>query len=85
MEFKGYKIRKSGKELFRIYDSSGIATTLPRAKSIEAAQALILSQGRVMTRKEHSLVYGSDATNPPTLQQEKSEGLVRTGQVEGFI
>ena len=83
-EYKGYQIRKSGKEFYRIYLGNEPASFI-RARSIEAAQALIISQGRAMTRKEHSLVYGSDPNRLPTKQQALSEAFVRQGILEGFI
>ena len=84
MDYKGYRIRKSGKYYYRIY-KDGKATFMPRVSSIEAAQACILSQGRVMTRKEHQLVHGGDFRTIPTLAQAESESLVASGKVEGFI
>ena len=84
VKFKGYSIRKSG-GFFKILDETGQQPFGQRYPSIEAAQAIILSRGRVMTRMEHSLVHGSDPNCPPTAKQEESEALVADGAVEGLI
>lgn len=82
--FKGFEIRPSGKHFFKLY-KNGVATVGMRVRSIEAAQAMINSTGRVMTRKEHALVYGSDPNREPTAQQAESERRVIAGECEGFV
>lgn len=47
--FKGFEIRPSGKHFFKIY-KDGVSVAWMRARSVEAAQAMINSTGRVMTR-----------------------------------
>lgn len=84
-KFNGYQIRKSGKIFFRIYSSNGEPTVWQRVRSIEAAQALILSQGRTMTRREWSLVHSSPMPESPTLQQAASENAVSAGILQGII
>jgi len=83
MEFRGFEIKKSGK-MYKVTYAGGVAYG-NRVYSVDAAKALILSRGRVMTRKEHALVHGSDASQPATAAQAESEELVASGVVEGII
>ena len=82
--YKGYQIRRSGKDFFRIYQN-GQSTLYMRVKSIEAAKVLISSNGRVMTRKEKSLVYGEPMTHQPTKEQLAIEEMIKAGKIEGLI
>lgn len=56
--YKNYKIKKSGKHLFKVYQN-GQSCAWQRFTSIEAAKAVIdaNSEHRVMTPAEHALVY----------------------------
>lgn len=56
-EYRGWKIRKSGKEFLRVY--RGKEPHTPRVKTVEAAKALIdcFVEQRVMTPEEHRLIY----------------------------
>lgn len=58
LQHRGYEIRKSGKQLYRIYQD-GEPTIWPRVVSIEAAYATINAnvEKRVMTPEEHHIVY----------------------------
>ena len=55
--YKGYQIRKSGKHLYKIITSDEQRPFFHRFMSVEAAKVAIDSQGRVMTKEEHAIVY----------------------------
>lgn len=57
MKYKNCTIKKSGQRFFKIEDENGNRLGM-RVTSVEAAQALVDSRGRVMTPEEHKLVHG---------------------------
>ena len=58
IEYRNWKIRKSGKQFYRVYNSRNSRYT-PRVTTIKAGKALIdcLVEHRVMTPAEHKLIY----------------------------
>ena len=60
IEYKNYKIRTSGKNFFRaIPMTSNQPEHFQRFRSVEAAKIAIDSYGRVMTKEEHAIMYGT--------------------------
>ena len=60
-EYRGCKIRKSGKDFYRVIDPTDQHGFYQRVTSLDAAKAMIDAtlESRVMTPAEHALVHPS--------------------------
>lgn len=72
IEYRGYKIRKSGKDFLKVYDVRRGIPLQPRIRTFEAAKALIdaCAEYRVLTPAEHALVHNTTQRREQTTSEE---------------